>query len=355
MIQRKIDRPVPTQSVLLVDADSRKDIHNNVIGKYITHYEGKNWLVDVKKLLLPGYPHKRKVVEIDASKYDAVRVSIIFKRNKDMVKITGCDDVIFGGTGYDVKLKLPLEIDDLEATMYGDSKERIEFLTRGCIRKCYFCLVPEKEGELHEYRSLERILSNYHGERIRFFDNNFLAWDKSKEVLQLLIDKKIPVSFNEGLDIRMIDEENALLLSKLNNYRPDYTFAFDDWKLLPIIIEKTRILKQYFGDWKLKYYIFTDADKPPIELKLRIEWCRENKILPYTMRYENCYESPLKNFYTDISAWTNQAGHFKKTQFHEFLGVRHKNTKGIINTARVKESLRIFESETPPASVVHAE
>lgn len=292
------------------------------------------------KLKIPGYPHKNKPIEIDASGFDAVRISIIFKRNKDMVKIIGCDDVLFGGTGYDPTIKLPDEVDNLEATPYGDYKERIEFLTRGCIRDCYFCLVRQKEGFLHEYRTLERILSNYNGEKIRFFDNNFLAWDKANEVMEILIRKQIPVSFNEGLDIRLINDENARLLSQLNYYPTEYIFAFDNYSLLPIIEEKTKILRKHItGDWKLKYYVFTDADKPIDEVLARVHWCKDHLILPYMMRYDNCYESQIRNFYTDISAWTNQAGHFKKQTVEEFMVKRHPKNPG-----RVENTLGIYNS-----------
>ena len=344
---------------LLVDVDSREDVNNNAIGKYLTHYKQLGWEVDIMKLKLPGYPHSRKHTTIDASSYDTVRASIIFKRNRNMISIENCSDVIIGGTGYNISLKLPPEIDDLEATLYGGSKERIEFITRGCIRDCYFCLVQEKEGPLHEYRTIERILSSYHGERIRFFDNNFLAWEGANETLNTLIKRKVPVSFNEGLDIRMVTEENALLLSRLNNYRPDYTFAFDDYALLPTVIRKTKILKRHFGRWRLKFYILTDANKPTNEAVARILWCKAHEILPYTMRYENCYESNNKNFYTDLAAWTNQAGHFKKTTFEQFLKVRQPSNQErretslttfnrdyiepeIIEFARVQKTLEVF-------------
>ena len=329
------------KKALLIDADSRDDMHNNAIAKYLTHYTELGWEVQVMKLKLPGYPHSRKPVTIDASEYDTVRASIIFTTNRNMIKIINCDDVTIGGTGYDIDIKLPEEIDSLLATPYGNSTERIEFITRGCIRDCYFCVVRQKEGYLYEYRSIEKILETYKpGEKLRFFDNNFLAWEKANEVLKILIHKKIPVSFNEGLDIRLINEENAKLLSKLNNYRPDFTFAFDDWKLLPIINEKTAILQKFFGKWRLKYYIFTDAEKPIQELIARVLWCKNNFVVPYIMRYHNCYDPENnKDFYTDMAAWANQVAHFKKTTFRQFMGVRHPKNK-----ERVEKSCSIYNS-----------
>ena len=169
---------------LLIDVDSRDDMHNVALGKYLTHYKALGWEVDIMKLKLPGYPHKKKQITVDANDYDEVRASIIFQRNKDMIKIINGKDVLIGGTGYHITRKLPREIDNLESTIYGNSKERIEFITRGCIRDCYYCCVREKEGYLYEYKPIEKILENYHGERLRFFDNNFLAWEKAYDLPQ---------------------------------------------------------------------------------------------------------------------------------------------------------------------------
>lgn len=316
------------KNILLVDVDSQKKIGSIPIRKCHTYFEVQGDNVDVKRLYYSGYPSKKhEPTTIDASQYDEVWVSIIFRINKEMVKITNCDRVYFGGTGYDETIKLPQEIDDClqNYSAYPDVKESTEFLTRGCIRDCYFCLVRQKEGYLHEYRSLESVLSNYNGEKIRFFDNNFLAWEKANEVMKILIRKQIPVSFNEGLDIRLINDENARLLSELNYYPTEYIFAFDNYNLLPIIKEKTDILKKYLDDWKLKYYVFTDADKKISDVLARVIWCKDNKILPYIMRYDNCYCVENNNFYTDLTAWCNQVAQFKKRTFQQFMTERTNN------------------------------
>lgn len=336
--QKSDERPC----ALLVDVDSMSKIINNAIGKFIEYYESNGHRVVVLKLKYPAYPHRRRKTVIDASKYSAVRVSIIFTRNKNMVEVNGCEDVMFGGTGYDLNIKLPDEIDNLNARLYGKARERIEYITRGCVRKCYFCLVWQKEGYLYEYRDIEKILSTYNGERIRFFDNNFLAWERANETMRLLIEKNVPCSFNEGLDLRLINDENAELLSKLNYYPCEYIFAFDSLDLLETVEEKTAILKRYISrSWKLKYYIFTDASKPIKDLLKRINWCRDREILPYVMRYDNCYNSPIKNFYTDIAAWTNQAGHFKNMNFEQFIIRRHPN-----KVDRAEQSLEIFNNNS---------
>ena len=239
----------------------------------------------------------------------------------------------------DLKIKLPQYIDDCgpDYSIYPEFDETIGFLTRGCIRKCYFCFVPEKEGRLHAYWNLDRIIRSGPHKRIRFLDNNFLAWENAEEIMLELIRLDIPCSFNEGLDIRLVDDKKARLLSMLRYYPNEYVFAFDDIKLINIIKIKTRILKKHIGKkWKLKYYIYTNADMPLSDVVKRILWCKENKVLPYIMRDANCYTSKYKDFYTDLTSWCNQAGIFKKMDFKSFMGKRTKNE------ARRKRSISLY-------------
>ena len=329
------------KSILLVDVDSQKKVGNIAIRKLHTYYNNKGYNVEIKRLFYSGYPSKKhEPITIDANGYDEVWVSIIFIINKDMVKIINCDRVFFGGTGYDKTIKLPQEIDDCEQdySAYPDVKESTEFITRGCIRDCWFCFVRQKEGYLHQYRTLDQILENYNAGKIRFFDNNFLAWDKANEVMKILIKKQIPVSFNEGLDIRLITEENAMLLSELNYYPNEYVFAFDDLKYVGMINEKVKIIKKYItGDWKLKFYVYTHPDMQVNDILTRVHWCRDRKFLPYIMRDESCYYHKNNNFYTDLTAWCNQPRLFKKLSFEEVLIKRSKNNK------RIEQSKRMYQ------------
>jgi len=335
---------------LLIDADSVKDVDNLAIGKFITDFESKNYHVEVLKLKYPAYPHKKEKTVIDASGYSAVRVSIIFKRNKDMIEITGCNDVMFGGTGYEVKTKLPKEIDDLEYTPYCNKDELIEFITRGCNveqDEHWYCVVPTKEGKLYQYRPVMDIVLKYQetGKTIRLLDNNFLQWGGHVEALKILIHYGVKCYFDQGLTIGLINDENAELLSKLNYGSTEYVFAFDDIKMQPIIEKKLEILKKYIiGDWKFKFYIFSHAGQPISEITHRANWCKENRVLPYIMRYDNCYTSLDKNFYTDLTAWCNQPAQFKKRTFEEFIYPRSKN-----NTVRAEKSLAIYKAHDRPA------
>lgn len=76
--------------------------------------------------------------------YSKVYASKIFKYphpNDDYVT----SDMVCGGTGYDLTTTLPEEVEKMypDYDLY-DCKHAMGFLTRGCIRKCGFCVVPER-------------------------------------------------------------------------------------------------------------------------------------------------------------------------------------------------------------------
>ncbi len=71
------------------------------------------------------------------------------------------DEVIFGGTGYDINSRLPDEIDRLQPdySIFKDLPDNYAygFLTRGCPNKCPWCVVPRKEGAIHPYMDIDEI------------------------------------------------------------------------------------------------------------------------------------------------------------------------------------------------------
>lgn len=319
--------------IMLVNVDCRW----NLAIRRMYNYFRVNHDVEMVDLGLSGYPHKRTEV-IDATGYDRVYVSNIFDNNKDRVMVIGCDWVEFGGIGSNnPEHKLPSEIENTDPFYYDDEDTSYGFITRGCIRKCWFCKVPKFEGDLKFYNNIEKIVKH---KKVKFMDNNILAYEKHCEVFQWLIDRNIKCDFNQGLDFRLVNDENMELLSKLN-YMGEYKFAFDDPKYQKLLEKKLVIMKRWIPQaWKFKFYIYFHPSMNVSELLGRIEWCRQNECLPYVMRDRACWESEenLKNFLIDITAYCNQPSLFKKITFEDFLIRRHKNKE------RIAESLNIYEN-----------
>lgn len=315
--------------ILLVNVDSRF----NLAVRRMYNYFRKDNEVEMIDLGLEGYPNRKKVT-VNAEGYDKVYSSNIFEINQDRFEIIGCDDITYGGIGsINPSLQLPKEIEKTEPYYYEHEDTSYGFITRGCIRNCWFCKVPKYEGKLKVYNSLESITKH---KKVKFLDNNILAYKEHMDVFRYLIDKKIRCEFNQGLDFRLINEENAEALSKLN-YMGEYIFAFDDPKYEPLLEKQLKIIKKYISkDWKLKFYIYQAKDMDISQLIKRVEWCRANKCLPYVMRDINCWDSKEKNFYIDYAAYCNQPSFFKKMNFETFLYKRHKKQE------RINETLGIY-------------
>lgn len=322
--------------ILLINVDNR---WNMAIRRMYTYYTQQGHEVEMRDLGLSGYPHKRRV-KIDAADFDEVFVSNIFNNNSDRVEIVNCSKVVFGGIGSrDPERQLPPEIEATPPYYAPGEKYTYGFNTRGCIRKCWFCKVPKYEGALKEYNHVESIVRGVPGEVVTFLDNNILAYPHHMAVFNWLIERGTRCEFNQGLDFRLVNDENLDALARLN-YEGEYIFAFDEPKYQPLLEKKLALMKKYIPTpWKLKFYIYYHPSMELRELFARVEWCRDRECLPYVMRDAACWEceKEKREFLIDYAAYCNQAGMFKKLTFEQFLEKRTKNED------RRNRSLNIYE------------
>jgi hypothetical protein len=299
------------------------------------YYRHRGDQVEMIDLGFSGYPHKRTKT-INAAGYDKVFVSNIFEINKNRVEVIGCPDVIYGGIGSrNPQLQLPPDIEQTDPFYYPDETTSYGFITRGCIRNCWFCKVPKYEGKLKVYNSVESIVKH---KKVVFLDNNILAYPGHMDVFQWLLDHpEIKCSFNQGLDFRLVNDKNLDALSRLN-YMGEYIFAFDDPKYMPLMEKKLTLIKKYIPKpWKLKFYIYYHPKMDLRQLYERVEWCRSRECLPYVMRDQACWACDNKNFLTNYASYCNQPGFFKKMDFPEFLKKRQ------VSEQRKREDLQIYE------------
>ena len=283
------------------------------------------------------YPHNHRF-DCNAMCFDKVYVSMIFDTNQDKVKITGCEDIDIGGIGSVFPTKmLPREIDSLTPWYFPNEDTSYGYVTRGCIRNCYFCKVPKYEGKVRFYCPIEDIVKH---DRVILYDNNILAFPGHKDVLRYLVEKKVKVRFKAGLDFRLLDDENAELLSKLK-YDGSYEFAFDDISYLLMWENKIELLKKWFPKkWKVTIFVYFNANDDIHDLIFRCKWIKDHECLPYVMRDRNCYDienENLRSFIIDWTAYCNQPRIFKNVDFDYFLGIYYKNER------RHESTMRIFK------------
>jgi hypothetical protein len=151
----------------------------------------------------------------------------------------------------------------------------IAYTSRGCIRKCEFCMVKNLEPEFR-HRDWEKDLSS-DTTKVQFYDNNWLAkdmkdWTKDVEKLRRLVEEKriTEIDFNQSLDCRILTEEQAKMMQGLP-IRP-MRFAFDGMQEDKYYQKSVRLTNKYgFRNYRSNYlYNFNDT---PEDLYYRL---REN-------------------------------------------------------------------------------
>ena len=152
--------------------------------------------------------HKRRGDTVEfadpaARRYDKVYMSKVFTFSRDCTDRYDCE-VVRAGTGYrDYATILPEEIEHIcpDYSLYG-VKEAYGFLTRGCVNRCSWCVVPHKEGEVRAHADIEEFLDGR--KRAVLLDNNVLASEWGLMQIEKIVRMGIRVDFNQGLDVRRI-------------------------------------------------------------------------------------------------------------------------------------------------------
>ena len=220
-------------------------------------------------------------------------------------------DMTCGGTGFDLKTRLPYEIDklkEIDYSLYPDCDCSYIWFSRGCIRDCAFCCVREKEGYI---TSVEPYDLNPNGKYISVMDNNFFANPEWREAIKQLKKWNLPVDF-QGVDIRLLDPEKCKLLNSIplvNVAKIHIAWDFPKENLLPKIKEVLKYIKSY----KFMCYVLIGFNSSEEEDMYRVERLRELKIDPFVMPY-NKFDSYQRRF----ARWVNRKELFYSVTWENF-------------------------------------
>lgn len=133
-------------------------------------------------------------------------------------------------------------------------------------------------------------------------DPNTLACPDHMDLLQQLVDSKATVEFNQGVDIRLVNEKNLALLKQIK--LRSVHFAFDRWQDKDIIEPRLRAFVKATGYNRrtVIVYILVNFDTTILQDLYRIQLCRELNIQPYPMIYDKEHCKPI---YKKLQRWCN--------------------------------------------------
>lgn len=204
----------------------------------------------------------------------------------------------------------------------------IGFLTRGCFRKCSFC-VNRSKSKCVPASPIEEFLDESRP-KICLQDDNFFACSDWKKLIKDLKTTNKRFQFKQGLDERLLttDKVEELFSCKTDS---DLIFAFDNIEDREIIEEKLKMIRLLYPNSKktIKFYTFVGCDRKNvydeyfwkqdiIDCFKRIEILMRYRCIPYITRFEKYVESPHRGMYVNLARWCNQPSFFKKKSFREF-------------------------------------
>ena len=261
---------------------------------------------------------------------DRVYLSKVFSFTPDYEFFIDADEVIKGGSGYaiafvdgreiyDKSKDQPLspEIEHIypDYSIYGITETAYGFLSRGCPRQCDFCHIKDKEGiRSHKVADLSEFWRGQ--KKICLLDSNILACCEWRDLLGQLIDSRAIVDFNQGLDIRLMTDEKAEMISQIKVER--LHFAWDRYQDKDAIIPRLKTFAEHsrLNSRKIMVYCLCNFDTT-IEQDLdRIYTLRNLGFSPYIMLY-NKESIPRGHILRKMQRWCNNQFVFWSTETFE--------------------------------------
>ena len=249
--------------------------------------------------------------------YDKVYASKIFNFS-DGSDIQ--DDMITGGTGIDLKISLPPEMDTMtpDYSLYN-YPHNIGFTQRGCRFKCEFCVVPQKEGKPWSANTIDELWTQRDSKFLILLDNDFFGNPDWEERIEEMKEYDLRVNFSQGLNIRIISERQAQALASvnfrnINDNSKQVTFAWDQIKDEKVIKRGfKRVTDAGIKPYQMQFYVLIGFDTTPEEDLHRVMMLKDWGCDPYAMPY---YKSDP--YQKKFVRWVNRRAVFHSCTWEEY-------------------------------------
>lgn len=302
--------------VALYDVDSK--IPNLALMKLATHHKENG--DDVSRY-----------VPLLKSTYDKIYASRLFNFS-DATQLDP-EQMEIGGSGYDLQKTLPTTIENLtpDYSIYKYSHS-IGFTMRGCRFACKFCIVPRKEGKPKSNSTIAEIWTQRNSNFVVLLDNDFFGNPEWSERIAEIRKYDLRINFNQGLNIRIITDEQARALAQVSFWNYHQTaravhFAWDrfnDEKLIDAGIE--RVIAAGIKPYQMTFYVLIGFDTTPEQDYYRVMKLKNYGCDPFVMPYNR--SDPYQRRF---ARWVNHKAIFGTVKWEDYrVGVKGR---GITNNA----------------------
>jgi len=266
------------------------------------------------------------LVGFDIENPDLTYISCVFTKNR-LNAIKECCDVeggiSFGGSGLNLEYALPDNIDVLKPDydLYPFQSYSMGFTSRGCIRKCDFCIVHRKEGKFRRVQHMKEF-HDFRFKSCKLLDNNILA-DREWffENTNWAIENKVQIDITQGMDIRLLTDEIAEQLKRIKFVDQQMRFAWDNISMEPVVEQGIEILRSHKINVRrnVSFFVLSGFHKPnenqePFCKDLyRCNRLKELGAMPYVMPYDN--GTPMIRA---LARWGNRRELFWKIPFYKY-------------------------------------
>lgn len=270
------------KKIVLYDVDSQ--IPNLALMKLSSFYKRNRHTVMLS----------RNVQSIPGDQHFA---SVVFYSPKSLKKVDRLrgiygDKINIGGSGVNLQTVLPEEVDRCfpDYDLYEHSRYAIGFLTRGCNKRCKFCVVPKKEGSLiSNYSTFDDFVPKGQS-NVMLLDNNLLALPDIQRILGEIIAKGFNVNFNQTLDIQYLTRDTYELLRRIRYMNSRFTkkmiyFSCNTAKQAAMFYKKADFLRGFGKNQVTVVTMFGFNTRLSQDFEI-LKMTKNLGILPFVQKYQ---------------------------------------------------------------------
>lgn len=227
-----------------------------------------------------------------------------------------------GGPGYSITRRLPFG--DLDAIMpdyslYPSCDYSIGRLTRGCYRRCPWCIVTQMDGETtQQVAELRDFWGKWYGHRVvRLLDDNVLKLPDAA-LMACLEAWATGIKLHwDALDIRLIDSDLAKWLWRTSD--GNLRFSFDLPEHEQGVRRGVELLRAAGASLShLRFYVLTGFNTTAEQDAFRLDVIRDLGVRPFVQCFEDATHKPTRA-QRQLRRWANRPQLFTSCSFEDFV------------------------------------